>query len=319
MPKKQKAKAKAKTKAKPPAAKPAAKTAAKTAAKPAVKPAAKPAGALMAGVMPAKLAAKPADKPADTDPAGKAAAKRRVPGRPTTSKTPDGYMPDRRGDSKANAMAQALATVDAIVAASKEADMASLAKVDAIVAAAKEADAASQARVAALLAVAASTGSPRVLPATVSSATDDEFGTPRAEIPASAVRGGTLSAAAAAPAYTYPFGVRVAPDETVILLHPPVSLYGVSIGINRGCRQNDSLANGYIGVGAALLLVTAASTCGLWCQKCCKCCITYSGCLGILVGIGPPAPNPETPNGFYVLRLHLLLADPDNSSGLVTG
>ena len=36
---------------------------------------------------------------------------------------------------------------------------------------------------------------------------------------------------------------RCAPDEIVILPHPPVPLLGVSIGINRGCRQNDSLVN----------------------------------------------------------------------------
>ena len=36
----------------------------------------------------------------------------------------------------------------------------------------------------------------------------------------------------------------LAPDETVILLTPPVPLLGVSIGINRGCHQNDSLVNG---------------------------------------------------------------------------
>ena len=36
----------------------------------------------------------------------------------------------------------------------------------------------------------------------------------------------------------------VGPDETVILLHPPVPLLGVSTGINRGCHQHDSLVNG---------------------------------------------------------------------------
>ena len=32
--------------------------------------------------------------------------------------------------------------------------------------------------------------------------------------------------------------------ETVILMAPPVPLVVVSLGINRGCRQNDSLADG---------------------------------------------------------------------------
>ena len=31
----------------------------------------------------------------------------------------------------------------------------------------------------------------------------------------------------------------LAPDETVILLHPPLPLAGVSIVMERGCRQND--------------------------------------------------------------------------------
>ena len=39
-------------------------------------------------------------------------------------------------------------------------------------------------------------------------------------------------------------GVALAVGETDILLHPPVPLSGVSIGINRGCHQNDSLADG---------------------------------------------------------------------------
>ena len=38
--------------------------------------------------------------------------------------------------------------------------------------------------------------------------------------------------------------VRLAVGETVILLHPPLPQTGVSIGIERGCQQNDSLANG---------------------------------------------------------------------------
>ena len=36
----------------------------------------------------------------------------------------------------------------------------------------------------------------------------------------------------------------VAVGETVILLHPPLSLVGVLIGIKRGCHQNESLADG---------------------------------------------------------------------------
>ena len=39
-------------------------------------------------------------------------------------------------------------------------------------------------------------------------------------------------------------GGDLAVRETVILLHPPVPLAGVSIGINRGCQQNKSLAGG---------------------------------------------------------------------------
>ena len=36
----------------------------------------------------------------------------------------------------------------------------------------------------------------------------------------------------------------IAVGETVILLHPTLPLAGVSIGIKRGCHQNDSLADG---------------------------------------------------------------------------
>ena len=36
----------------------------------------------------------------------------------------------------------------------------------------------------------------------------------------------------------------VAVGETVILLHPPRPLVGVSIGMERECQQNDSLADG---------------------------------------------------------------------------
>ena len=38
---------------------------------------------------------------------------------------------------------------------------------------------------------------------------------------------------------------RLAVGETVILLHPPLTLAGVSIGMERGCQQNGSLADGY--------------------------------------------------------------------------
>ena len=37
---------------------------------------------------------------------------------------------------------------------------------------------------------------------------------------------------------------RLAPAETVILLDPILPLVGVSIGMARGCQQNDSLADG---------------------------------------------------------------------------
>ena len=38
----------------------------------------------------------------------------------------------------------------------------------------------------------------------------------------------------------------VAVGETVIVLHPPLPFAGVSIGIKRGCHQNNSLADGYL-------------------------------------------------------------------------
>ena len=38
---------------------------------------------------------------------------------------------------------------------------------------------------------------------------------------------------------------RLAVDKTVILLHPPLPLVGVSMRMERGCQQNDSLADGY--------------------------------------------------------------------------
>ena len=37
---------------------------------------------------------------------------------------------------------------------------------------------------------------------------------------------------------------RLAIDETVILLHSPLPLVGISIGMERGCQQNDSLVRG---------------------------------------------------------------------------
>ena len=40
--------------------------------------------------------------------------------------------------------------------------------------------------------------------------------------------------------------VGLAPDKTVILLHPLLPLAGVSTGMERGCQQNDSLVNGEI-------------------------------------------------------------------------
>ena len=39
-------------------------------------------------------------------------------------------------------------------------------------------------------------------------------------------------------------GALIAVGETVILLHPPLPLVGVSIVVERGCQQNDSLADG---------------------------------------------------------------------------
>ena len=38
--------------------------------------------------------------------------------------------------------------------------------------------------------------------------------------------------------------LSVAPDETVILLHPPIPSVGVSIVMERERQQNDSLVNG---------------------------------------------------------------------------
>ena len=39
--------------------------------------------------------------------------------------------------------------------------------------------------------------------------------------------------------------------ETVILLHPPLPLVGVSIVMETGCQQNDSLVRGYTTPGRA--------------------------------------------------------------------
>ena len=39
--------------------------------------------------------------------------------------------------------------------------------------------------------------------------------------------------------------IQLAPDETVILLHPPLPLVGESIVMKRERQQNDSLVNGY--------------------------------------------------------------------------
>ena len=38
--------------------------------------------------------------------------------------------------------------------------------------------------------------------------------------------------------------VDLAVGETVILLHPPLPLEGVSMWMEKGCQQNDSLADG---------------------------------------------------------------------------
>ena len=45
----------------------------------------------------------------------------------------------------------------------------------------------------------------------------------------------------------------LAAGETVILLHPPLPSAGVTIGMERGCQQNNSLADGYPGpIGCSL-------------------------------------------------------------------
>ena len=46
---------------------------------------------------------------------------------------------------------------------------------------------------------------------------------------------------------------RSAPEETVILLHPPVTLVAVSIVMDRERQQNDSRVNGYGPVSSAAI------------------------------------------------------------------
>ena len=41
-------------------------------------------------------------------------------------------------------------------------------------------------------------------------------------------------------------GRSLAVGETVILLHPPLPVVGVSIAMGMDCQQNDSLADGYL-------------------------------------------------------------------------
>ena len=55
--------------------------------------------------------------------------------------------------------------------------------------------------------------------------------------------GSRASAAARSPRRSRASDLAV--DETVILLHPPLPLAGVSIVMERGCQQNDSLVRGY--------------------------------------------------------------------------
>ena len=52
----------------------------------------------------------------------------------------------------------------------------------------------------------------------------------------------TAASAARRPISTH--GARLAVGETVILLHPPLPLVGASVGKERGCQQNGSLADG---------------------------------------------------------------------------
>ena len=48
------------------------------------------------------------------------------------------------------------------------------------------------------------------------------------------------------------FSCTLAVDETVILLHPPLPLVGVSIAMERERQQNDILVNGYCTRGEVL-------------------------------------------------------------------
>ena len=55
-------------------------------------------------------------------------------------------------------------------------------------------------------------------------------------------------------------GHCVAPDETVILLHPPLHLVGLSTVMERERQQNDSLANGYHHHCCILIMTLFAAT-----------------------------------------------------------
>ena len=55
----------------------------------------------------------------------------------------------------------------------------------------------------------------------------------------------------------------LSPAETVILPHPLYLLLGVSIGINRGCRQNDRTLAGWVGCTAGNPMKTAPELRGL--------------------------------------------------------
>ena len=58
------------------------------------------------------------------------------------------------------------------------------------------------------------------------------------------LHGDAVSASNLRSAYATLGRARLAVGETVILLHPPLPLVVVSIGMERGCQQNDSLADG---------------------------------------------------------------------------
>ena len=53
-------------------------------------------------------------------------------------------------------------------------------------------------------------------------------------------------------------GWKVAVGETAILLHSPLPVVGVSIAMERGCQQNDSLADGCCWKGLVGVLALAA-------------------------------------------------------------